>query len=59
MVSYWSLSDNKSPQVSRTLLSIQANLNNAVVQMISTCSRIPKSSSPFTNHRGLFQVHQL
>ena len=28
MVSHWSLNDNKSPQVSRTLLSILADLNN-------------------------------
>ena len=31
MVSYWILRDSKSPQVSRTLLSILANLNNALV----------------------------
>ena len=30
MVSQWSLGDIKSPQVSRTLLSILADLNNAV-----------------------------
>ena len=30
MVSHWRLSYNKSPQVSRTLLSILANLNNTV-----------------------------
>ena len=28
---YWSLSDSKSPQVSRTLLSILADPNNAIV----------------------------
>ena len=31
MVSHWSLSDSKSPQISRTLLSIQNDLKNAVV----------------------------
>ena len=31
MVFYWSLSDSKSPQLSRTFLSILAVLNNAVV----------------------------
>ena len=31
MVFHWSLSDSKSPQISRTLLSILADLNNAVV----------------------------
>ena len=36
MVFHWSLSDSKSPQVSRTLLSILAVLNNAVVWIVST-----------------------
>ena len=49
MVFYWSLSDSKSPQVSRTLLSILAVLNNAVVWMVSTRPPISKSSSPFSN----------
>ena len=35
-VYHWSLSDSKSPQVSRTLLSILAGLNNAVVWTVST-----------------------
>ena len=35
MVFHWSLSDKKSRKVPRTLLSIQADLNNAVVWMIS------------------------
>ena len=49
MVSQWSLSDSKSPQVSRTLPSILANLNNAVVWMVSTCPLISKLSSLWTN----------
>ena len=49
MVFHWSLSDNKSPQVSRTLLSILAVLNNAVVWMVSTRPPTSKSSSPFSN----------
>ena len=49
MVFLRSLSDNKSPQVSRTLPSILVNFNNAVVWMVSTCSLIYKYSSPFTN----------
>ena len=49
MVSHWRLSDSKSPQVSRTLLSILADLNNVVVSMISTCPLISKSSSLCTN----------
>ena len=49
MVFHWSLSDNKSPQVSRTLLSILAVLNNAVVWIVSTRPPTYKSSSPFCN----------
>ena len=49
MVFHGSLSDSKSPQVSRTLLSILAVLNNAVVWMVSTCPPTSKSSSPFSN----------
>ena len=43
MVFHWSLSDSKSPQVSRILL------NNAVVWMVSTRLPTSKSSSPFYN----------
>ena len=49
MVFHWSLSDSKSPRMSRTLLSILADLNNVVVWMASTRPLISKSSSPFTN----------
>ena len=49
MVSPSSLSDSKSPQGSRTLLSIMADLHNAVVSMVSTCPLISKPSSPCTN----------
>ena len=49
MVFQWSLSDSKSPQVSRTLLSILAVLNNAFVWMVSTHPPTSKSSSPFSN----------
>ena len=49
MVFHWSLSDSKSPQVSRTLLCILAVLNNAVVWMVSTRPPTSKSSSPFSN----------
>ena len=48
MVFHWSLSDSKSPQVSRTLLSILAVLNNPVVWMVSTRPPTSKSSSPFS-----------
>ena len=49
MVFHWSLSDSKSPQVSRTLLSILTILNNAVVFMVSTRPPTSKSSSLFSN----------
>ena len=44
-----SLSDNKSPQVSRALLSILVDLSNALVWIVSTRLLISKSFSPFTN----------
>ena len=49
IVFYWSLSDSKSPQVSRTFLSILAVLDNVVVWMVTTHPLISKSSSPFNN----------
>ena len=49
MVFHWSLSDSKSPQVSRTLLNILAIFNNAVVWMVSTRPPTSKSSRPFNN----------
>ena len=48
MAFHWSLSD-KSPPVSRTLLSILAVLNNVVVWMVSAHPPTSKSSSPFSN----------
>ena len=49
MAFHWSLSDSKSPQISRTLLSILAVLNNAVVWMVSIRPPTSKSSSPVSN----------
>ena len=49
IVFHWSLSDSKSLQVSRTLLSILAVINNSVVWMVSTHLSTSKSSSPFSN----------
>ena len=49
MVFHWSLSDGKSPQVSKTLLSILTVLNNAIVWMVSTRPPTSKTSSPFIN----------
>ena len=47
------LSDNKSSQVSMTLLSIQTDHNNPVVWMISTGALISNYSSPFTKSLGI------
>ena len=49
MVFHWSLSDNKSPQVSRTRLRILAVLSNAVIWIVSTRPQTSKSSRPFNN----------
>ena len=48
MVFHWSLSNSKSPRVSRTFLSILADLNNPVVWMVSTLL-ISWSSNLFIN----------
>ena len=52
MVFHWSLSDSKSPQVSKTLFSILTVINNAVVWMVSTRPFISKPFSPFINPLG-------
>ena len=49
MVFHWRLSDSKSPQVSRTLLSILAVFNNAVVWTVSARPPTSKFSRPFNN----------
>ena len=49
MVFHWSLSDSKSPQVSRTRLRILAVLSNVVVWIVSTRPSTSKSSRPFNN----------
>ena len=49
MVFHWSLSDSKSPQVSRTRLRILAVLSNAVVWIVSTRLPNSESSRPFNN----------
>ena len=48
-----SFRDSKSPQVSRTLLSILTDLNNAAVWMVSVRRLISKSSNPFTKPLGI------
>ena len=52
MVFDWSLSDIKSPQVSRALLSILADLSNAVLWIVSARTLISKSSSPLRKPFG-------
>ena len=52
MVSHWSLSDSKSPHVFMTLLSILADINNAILWMVSTRPLNSKLSSPFINSFG-------
>ena len=52
MVFHWSLSDSKSPQISRTFLSILADPCNAVVLMILACPLMSNSSSLFTKPLG-------
>ena len=42
-----------SPQVSRTLLIILTDLNNAVVWMVSTCRLISKPSSTYMKPSGI------
>ena len=49
MVFHRSLSDSKSPQVSRTRLRILAVLSNAVIWIVSTRPPTSKSSRPFNN----------
>ena len=49
MVFHRSLSDSKSAQVSITLLSILADLNTAVVWMVSARPLISDTSSPSAN----------
>ena len=49
MVFHWSLSDSKSPQVSRTRLRILAVLSNTVIWIVSTRPPTSKSSRPFNN----------
>ena len=49
MVFQWSLSEKKSSKVSRSLLRILADLNNAVVRRVFSCPLISNSSSPSCN----------
>ena len=53
MVFHGSLSDSKSTQASRTLPSILADLNDAVIWLVMNCPLISTSSSPFTYSLGI------
>ena len=46
--------DSKSAQITRTLPSILADLNNAIVYMIFICPFISKSSRPLNNYSYYF-----
>ena len=56
MVFHWSLRDSYSPQVSRTLLSILANLNSSVILKVFLFPILLVSSSLLW---WLYQVHRL
>ena len=58
MVFHWRLSDSKSPQISRTLLSILAIFNNALVWMVSTRPPTSKFSRSFNNPLVTVPTHQ-
>ena len=47
MVSHWSLSDSKSPQLSGTLLSILSDLNKDAAWMVSILPLVGGGSYPF------------
>ena len=53
MVFHASTSDSKFPQISRTLLSILADLSNAVIWMVSDRPPISNFSSPLTKPLGI------
>ena len=52
IVFHWSLSDRKFSQVSRTLLSILADLNNVVVWMVLILPSISNSCRPLSKSLG-------
>ena len=56
---YWSMSDRKCPQISRTLLSILTDLNKAVVGWFPLVHLFPNLLVPLPILWELFQVHQL
>ena len=59
MVFHWSMSDSKTPHLSRTLLNILANLNNTAVWMVLACPLISNPSSLLSRPLGIFLMRQL
>ena len=59
VIFHGNLSDSKSPWVSRSLLSILANLTNSVVRIVSILPLISNFTSLFTSLWGSFQAHLL
>ena len=59
VIFHWGLIDSKDPQFTRTLLKILANLNVAVVWMVSIVLLSSNPSSSFPSLSEIFQVHQL
>ena len=59
MVSHWSLSVNKFPQVSRTFPSILANLDNTGVWTVSTHPLISMSLAPLQIPLGIVPSAQI
>ena len=59
MVVYWILNNNKSPQVSRTLLGILANLNNPVISVLlifNSSSHLSKPSGTCSKRTNCYAV---
>ena len=52
VVFQWNMSDSKSPPLSKSLLNILADLNNAAVGMVSIFLLISNSSSLLSNYLG-------
>ena len=53
------LSDNKTPQISRTLLGILTNLNDVVVWMVVSLLLISSPQVAVSIFLSLYRVHQL
>ena len=58
-VFHWSLNDSKSPSFSRTLYSILADLNNAVIWMVLARPSISNHTSPLTKPLGIVLIEPI